>query len=65
VAVRRRRAEATIGASMLQYEGWIGPEKNVVLAEMEVRRMRLLAVLGQQTLMRPRGCVASPFFGVF
>jgi hypothetical protein len=49
----------------LQYEGWIGPEKNVVLAEMEVRRMRLLAVLGQQTLMRPRGCVASPFFGVF
>jgi hypothetical protein len=44
--------------------GWSGAEKNVVLAEMEVMRRRLLAVLAQQTSMRPRVCVASPFFGV-
>jgi hypothetical protein len=64
VAVRRRRAEATIGASILQYEGWIGAEKNVVLVELKVMRRRLLAVLAQQTSMRRRVCVASPFFGV-
>jgi hypothetical protein len=35
----------------------------VVLAEMEVMRRRLLAVLAQQTSMRRRVCVASPFLG--